>query len=370
MKTFARTAASILALAVGTGPALAGKTLSYASHVPSTHILHTEGMAPFYKQVETDTNGEITFKEFPGGAMGDAKSLLAIVRDGIVDSSLIVNVYYKADLPASYMITDLGMLGGDSMVMAAAAAETFLLDCPQCAEESARNHIKPLAYYASAPYILMCTKPVSTLEELQGLKVRAIGPWAIWLKDIGAVPVSVPSSEVYEALQRGQADCTIGSAAWLKNYNLKDVITYVTDLKVGTYFGALAFDMNTDTWNGLSTDERKAIVKSLPGITRRMVMAYREEDDAALKEGLDHGVKLAEPGQALIASYDEQKGKEVARVLGDPRAEKLELKGVVDALMKNVDKWTKILDEIGHDPDKYEEKLQEEIYSKISVADD
>ncbi|WP_346908612.1 hypothetical protein [uncultured Roseibium sp.] len=99
-------------------------------------------------------------------------------------------------------------------------------------------------------------------------------------------------------------------------------------------------------------------------------MAYREEDDAALKEGLDHGVKLAEPGQALIASYDEQKGKEVARVLGDPRAEKLELKGVVDALMKNVDKWTKILDEIGHDPDKYEEKLREEIYSKISVADD
>ncbi|WP_346908610.1 hypothetical protein [uncultured Roseibium sp.] len=246
-------------------------TLSYASHVPSTHILHTEGMAPFYKQVEADTNGEITFKEFPGGAMGDAKSLLAIVRDGIVDSSLIVNVYYKADLPASYMITDLGMLGGDSMVMAAAAAETFLLDWPSSAPRKApaiTSSRSPIM--RPAPYILMCTKPVSTLEELQGLKVRAIGPWAIWLKDIGAVPVSVPSSEVYEALQRGQADCTIGSAAWLKNYNLKDVITYVTDLKVGTYFGALAFDMNTDTWNGLSVDERKAIVKNLPGITRRM----------------------------------------------------------------------------------------------------
>jgi len=357
------------ALAMGLGAAKAETKLTYASQVPSTHILHTRGMQPMYQEVTKATNGSLIFEEFPGGTMGDAKSLMAIVRDGIVDSALVVYVYYKRDLPISYLITDLGLLGGNNMAMAGASAETHLLDCPPCQEEHKKNNFKALAYYASAPYTLMCTKSVSSIHDLAGLKVRAIGPWAIWLKTAGAVPVSVPSSEVYEALQRGQADCTIGSAAWLKEYNLQDVITHVLDLQVGVYHGALVYPINLDRWGGLTVEERTALLKAMPGLTRRMVMAYREEDEAALSAALARGVKLDKPSDDMLASYDKQRHSEIERVSAAAKADNVQnVDASLQAFFNNVEKWNKIVADINGDPDKFEQALWTEIYSKIDVG--
>src|SRR3546814_2387778 len=81
----------------------------------------------------------------------------------------------------------------------------------------------PLSAVSATPYHLLCTKAVKSLADLKGLKVRAASSSAALVQALGATPVNVAVTEIYEALQRGQVDCTLGPIPHLKNYALADI---------------------------------------------------------------------------------------------------------------------------------------------------
>ena len=45
--------------------------------------------------------------------------------------------------------------------------------------------------------------PPRTMDQFKGMRVRALGGTGDALKNLGAVPTSVPAPEVYNALERG-----------------------------------------------------------------------------------------------------------------------------------------------------------------------
>ena len=47
------------------------------------------------------------------------------------------------------------------------------------------------------------SKPVKTLEELKGLKIRATGQMTEVIKALGGVPIPLEMPDVYDALRRG-----------------------------------------------------------------------------------------------------------------------------------------------------------------------
>jgi len=51
-------------------------------------------------------------------------------------------------------------------------------------------------------------KPIRTLEDFKGLKMRTVGAWAQILPDMGASVVSLPGGEVFQALERKVIDAT------------------------------------------------------------------------------------------------------------------------------------------------------------------
>lgn len=343
--------------------------LTYGSYLPAPHLVHKHGLEPMFMELEKATNGSLKFELFSGGAMGGGKAMLQIVRDRVTDSSIIVDAYVKRDVPASAAIAELAVVGEDNRVMAGAVNELQLLDCKQCAKEQKRNRYKALAYYSTSPYRLMCTSEVGTLAQLEGKKARATAAFGVMMAKLGATPVSITSSEIYEAMQRGQADCTVGSPAWLTSYSLKDVVKSILDVPLGTYHGALVYNMNLKTWNSLSGEERTAIIKAMPGLVSRVVHAYVDEGNDAIEAAKSgNGVVLTKPGADLLAKLKEHRAGEKERVIAKATED-----GVDDAdeligkFLNLIKKWEGIVAEIGDDPAAYEKALWDNIYSKLSA---
>ncbi|WP_158970771.1 C4-dicarboxylate TRAP transporter substrate-binding protein [Chachezhania sediminis] len=359
-------AASAAVLAIASTGAAADTKLTYGSWLPPTHVVVEKGLQPFFDRVAADSNGSLTWELFSGGSMGGPKESLQIVKDGLVDSSLLVDVYYKSELPVAVTMSDLFMLVDDQIAWGAALTETQLLDCPQCEAEFKKHDLKPLAFYSGGDYHLMCTEEVHTLDQVKDKKVRASTRNGALSEHWGAVPVSITTAEMYEAMQRGQADCTIGAYAWLNSYGLKDLVTSIVETPIGGIFSALVMYTTEDRWADLSDEERTILLKEMPQLVADINFSYYEEGLEAAQQAKADGIEFYAMGDDMKASFDEfLKGEigyseEKAREAGvdDPSA-------IVDALMKNVEKWKGIMAEIGMDRQKYAEKLWSEIYSKL-----
>ncbi len=364
-----RPAASLVAAAAILGlsaVAQAETKLTYGSYVPSTHVLNMVGIAPMAEHLEKASNGTLKMELFPGGAIAGGKGAVDQIRDGLVDSGLIVDAYVTRELPTSAMLAELGIIGADSLVMAAATNEFQLVDCEQCKEDLKEHGIFAMAYYSTAPYMLLCNKEVKSADDIKGLKVRATSGFGVMIKNMGGVPVNIASNEVYEAMQRGQADCTVGADAWLKSYTLWDVAKYVLDFPVGTYHSGLVFAMSTDSWERLSEDHKALIRDYMPKLVRAAAVGYIDEAKEAREGAAAHGVSFVKPDQSFVDAFTKLREAEVDRVIELSKSRGINNpEPIINGYMEKVAKWTAIVAEINGDPEKFEEAVRREIYSKV-----
>ena len=81
----------------------------------------------------------------------------------------------------------------------------------------------------SGPVILeTVSKPVKTLEDLKGLKIRATGQMTEVIKALGGVPIPLEMPDVYDALRRAVIDGVTVDLSTLKYWKFAEVAKYVT----------------------------------------------------------------------------------------------------------------------------------------------
>ncbi len=360
----AAAAAAFVAGAVP-GAVRAETSLTYGSSLPAPHVIHEKALAPFFERVAEDTGGALRWELIPGGTMGSVKEAVQTVEDGIVDSGLVLDIYTRQELPVTSMFADMIALPDDFIVFAAAANEMQLVACEACRTERADKGLVSLAYYAPDPYLLMCADDTRGYDDLQNKKTRASGRMGVLVETFGATTVTIPSSEVYEALQRGQASCSVASAAWLESYNLSDVVTNIIDLPMGSYFNAGLLYMNKATFDGLPEDHKAAIRGNLAKLVADALFAYRTQSGAALAEAQRKGVALVEPDQKLTEALAEFRDGEIANTVAT--AEEAGLDGAaerVETFMALVGKWRGIVAETGDDEAAFADALDREIFSR------
>ncbi len=102
-----------------------------------------------------------------------------------------------------------------------------------------------------ANVIQTLSKPVKTLEELKGLKIRGTGRVGDIVKALGATPMPIEMVDLYESLRRGVIDGNMGPLEQLKGFKIGELIKYVTESwKVGSVFGFYV-TMNKRKWDSL-----------------------------------------------------------------------------------------------------------------------
>ena len=173
--------------------------------------------------------------------------------------------------------------------------------------------IKLLYVHAHGPGLLHTKKPVRTLEDLKGMKIRATGFSAKVVEALGGVPVAMPQGDTYEALQKGVVDGTFAPIETLKGWKQAEVVKYTTECYDIGYTTAMFVVMNLDQWNSLSEADRKI----MEATATEWVGVHGEAWDRADQVGREYTQSLGNELIPLSAEESARWSKAVEPVIND-----------------------------------------------------
>ena len=160
-----------------------------------------------------------------------------------------------------------------------------------------RFKAKVLTLWPFGPQVFYCNKPIKSVDDIKGLKVRSFTPsMAALIQHLGGTPVTLQFSEVYPSLQRGVADCGVTSPTSGNTGKWPEVTSFFLPLSVsGSVQGHF---MNLDYWNKFSPEEQKKLLAEFKKMEDQMwELADRVNADAMNcnvgKEPCKEGVKFA-----------------------------------------------------------------------------
>lgn len=265
-------------------------TLRYATGFPEA--VYMNGPAKFFaEEVEKRSGGTIKVKMFFGGTLGKSNEILDLVSKGAVDMGSVVQGYFTSSLPFAAMTNSLPMTFFDGEAAMRAAMKMDKKNPDQVAEYE-RNNIIPLINRFLPNYKLICTKPVKTVKDLEGLKIRTFGNYMPKMfAALKATPVNVLPVEMYEALKRGSMDCSYLTYPFFVVFKLYEVAPYVIDVKFGG-INAYFLAMNKRKFDGMQQNVRDLLVQVGREATEFGVKQTYEIDKASLAQLVEKGAKV------------------------------------------------------------------------------
>ncbi len=351
---------------VGAAPAALAETMTYGTHHPPTHGSMTAGVEPFTKAVEEQTGGALTIEVLGGGAVVSSKTSLGGIGSGLVSSGYVIDSYIPKTLPHSNLSTNLGVFHKTPLAATGAVTEFQMLHCPGCVQEMADSGAISLGVQSLSPYVLMCREPVTSIDDLKGRKTKTSGPWGPMMAGLGAIPVNMPVTDLYEGLQRGTIDCVLGPEGWLKSFSLWESARHVVDQPLGTWAGGHVMTVSKEVWDDMPQASRQAIIDNLPDMLVAMTLAYDDEAAIAREEAAEHGLTYAPSFPELVEAFAKARESVMADVVAQAKDRGVE---DADALAKTFlevrEKWDGIYAETGGDPKAMAAAIKTEVYDKL-----
>jgi len=220
-------------------------TLRISHYVSPTMGVHTDLVQPWAEALQACTGGRVGFEISTGGsALGNVARQYDQVRAGIVDVALGLQGIPRGRFPATSLL-EVPFIAGSARAASLGLWDIF----PEyLAQEYEGVHV--LALTAPNPAMLNTRAPVRVPDDLEGLRIRTPTPGvSAMLTALGATPVGLPPSEMYENLQSGTLDgAAIGWNA-VASFRLYEV---TNDHTIGSFYVVpFFFVMNQGTYDGL-----------------------------------------------------------------------------------------------------------------------
>lgn len=227
---------------------------NYSVFFPASHG-QAQAAESWAKEVETRSGGRIKITVFPGGTLTNAQNCYDGVVGGVSDIGMSVFAYNRGRFPVMEAC-DLPMGYPDGLTASRAVNAYFKATAPKELDK-----VKVLYLHAHGPGLLHTQKPVATLADLKGMKIRSTGLSAKVVEALGAIPVAMPQGSTYEALQKGVVDGTFGPVEVLKGWRQAEVVKSTTLCDAVGYTTAMYVVMNKKRWDALPAD-LKAILET------------------------------------------------------------------------------------------------------------
>ncbi|MFE3837211.1 C4-dicarboxylate TRAP transporter substrate-binding protein [Pseudogemmobacter sonorensis] len=301
-------------LAAGLGLALAA---GLAAPALAQSLNYSVGLGPDSAPTRAAHDYAASVAEASGGAMDInvfSLELLSLaemspgLRDGLTDIGYVVLSYFTAEYAHSNLLAELSMIqtllpatGKESLAFSGAMAEYITTGCEEClAEFKAQNQVY-LGSAVTPPYMLLCNKPISTVADLRGKRLRiATTTHKRLAEHFGAVGVQIPVAETYEAISQGIVDCTMSAAPELTNFRLIEVVSNITEGLPGNVFGANGSgNINLDVWNALTVEQRELMLREAAGLTAGITWNYHAAGETDIANALALGKTVLSPDAEL-----------------------------------------------------------------------
>ncbi|MFH1982620.1 MAG: TRAP transporter substrate-binding protein [Pseudomonadota bacterium] len=228
------------------------------THWPTGVGYYKDVYVRFCDRVRAATDGELDITPLPPGAIVPTKDVFEALGRGLFEISLIWPAYWIGKIPVAGHIN--GQLFSWETVAEMYAYFYDMGAIEIFREAYGENGVRFVAPLPMTGLALYSRKPIHTLDDFKGFKVRSTGIAAQVFQKAGATPVFFPGEEIYQALQTGVCDGahwgTVSTAWDMKFQEVTKyiVMPYLANINNGEII------MNSKKWDALPADF-KAIVE-------------------------------------------------------------------------------------------------------------
>jgi TRAP-type C4-dicarboxylate transport system substrate-binding protein len=275
------------------------RELVFASSNSTTHPQSIADQA-WMDRIQQLTGGRIHFTPYWGGAlMASADSFDELVA-GVADVTEFSGAYVAADFDLEKAMRIL-FYGVSTPDIARQVYDEVRAQFPQIDQEFSKVIV--LARHAVSPYqLITIDRPVRTLADFAGLRLKTTGEFAQIAGKIGAIGQTVPMADTYVALQKGTVDGAFTPAETLKSFNFADVIKYVTMLNMAV--GPTPHRaMNMETWNSLPADIQQIFEDNIVWYGKEIEKDLFAADQAGLDLATQNGAEIINLSASELASF-------------------------------------------------------------------
>ncbi|MEJ7929476.1 TRAP transporter substrate-binding protein [Ramlibacter sp. AN1015] len=294
MRISVATRAAAAAAFIAVSPAQAQTVLTVSSWVPASVPLSLV-QKEWCDLLEKNTGSKMRCNHLPR-AVANPPGTYDAIKSGLADISFAVPGY----TPGRFVLPQIAEFPflGDSAEAISAAFSRVAARYPQFSKEMDEVHV--LAYFTDAPGMLLNTKrPVTKLEDLQGLKWRITGGIVGEMSQaLGMNGTLKPATDTYELLSSGIMDGTLFPADAIEPWKLEKLIKHATVIPGGLYNTGFVFIMNKARYDKLAPEEKKAIDAISGEVAARMFGRGWDKADRrgyALMQANDVKIVKADP---------------------------------------------------------------------------
>lgn len=304
--------------------------LRYSTYLPPKHHLVRRIYTRWAEEVEKRTGGRVKVTLFTAGSLGKAVDHYDMAAKGIADVTSTLFAFTPGRHPLNTVV-ELAFYA-DTVRGTRAVNEIFWKDLAQ-----EFTDVKPMFVW-NPPQDIGSNKPIHTLEDMAGLKIRTTGDIAVkMVKALGATPVSMPITEVYTSMERGVIDgFTLIVASW-PGYKLDEVTKY--GLKLGMTSPTNMTIMNLKTWNSLPPDIQKIIEGVNADAVEWVIDTYNIEDGVTAKLLEKEGIPVYTLPPAELARWKKRTKPLWGEWVADMKARGLPGQKVMDDFVEILKKY-------------------------------
>lgn len=236
-------------------PASAQTVLRLSNWLPPTHLITTEILQPWARNVEKETEGRVKVQIIP--ALGKPEAHFDLVRKGVADVAMSVDAY-TAD---RFKLPDAAKLPFLSDDATSTTVAYWRIHQRHFAKHGEFDGVKLLTLWTHGPgYLHTSSRPVKSLDDANGLKIRASGGIAQKVAvALGVSPVFAPASQAYEMLSNGVVDGVLFNNESIPAFKIDKILKHALIVPGGLYRDTHYVIMNEKKYESLSADDRAAI---------------------------------------------------------------------------------------------------------------
>lgn len=290
------------------------QTFKIATLVPENSFW-MEAFRKHAAQIETQTNKRVRFKLYPGGVMGDDRTVYRKIRSGQLHGAAVTNGSLNRLYPDIQLY---------SLIMKFSTLEEVdyireKMDV-KLMEGLEKTRVVPMGFAEMGFAYLMSKNNISDLEDLRTNKAwipedNNVAESAMNALSIPAIPLTI--ADVLVGLQTGLVDVVAASPVGSLALQWHTQIHYVVDLPISYIFGVFILDKKT--LQNISVADQAIVRKELAQAMKDIDTKNRQDNISALQAIYNLGIKkvtfnhtaINELNHSVLAANDQliSKGK-------------------------------------------------------------
>ncbi|MEB0137449.1 MULTISPECIES: TRAP transporter substrate-binding protein DctP [unclassified Undibacterium] len=255
----------------------------------------------FAAEVQKRSNGGMKFEIYPGSSLMKTNAQFSAMRKGALDLSLVPLSYAGGEVPE----VNIGLMPGLVPSYEIGAAWKTAEVGKELNRILLEKGIVIVSWIWQAGGVASRSKAVIDPEDVKGMKIRGGSREVdLVLKAAGAAVVSLPSNEIYAAMQTGAMEAAMTSSTSLISFRLEEVSKFLTSGRGQSYWYMFEpLMMSKAIFDKLSREQQSLIMTVGAELEQFAIKAAKQDDLAVATVYEKKGAKVVDLSPASVKKW-------------------------------------------------------------------